>query len=150
MLKLIEWLIAFFQRNSTPPVTVPIIEPSPEPVMPTYDWSTPTAARHSLRVICDEEGLTVAQKNLMSQVIHCESGYNTKITHPNLNAVGKVMSTDFGICQWNDYYHNKEITPDEALNDPEKAVRLMCKYVKEGLIKQWVCYSSNLYKKYTA
>lgn len=112
-------------------------------------WDTPENARHSVRVICDEEGLTVEQKNLMSQVVHCESGYKTDITHPNL-LDGKQVSCDYGICQWNDYYHGKEITPDEAIHNPEKAVRLMCQYVKEGKINQWVCYSSGLYEKYSA
>ncbi len=129
------------------PTEVPTPAPTPPPV-PIYDWSTPEAARHSLRVICDEEGLTVDQKNLMSQVVHCESGYLTDIKHPNLDKDGRVASTDYGICQWNDYYHGKEISPDDALHDPEKAVRLMCKYVREGLITQWVCFTSGLYKEY--
>lgn len=136
-----------------PPPSTPSTDPSPEPtpVPPpnTLLWDTPENARHSCRVIADEEGLTVEQKNLMSQVIHCESGYTISIVHPNVNSSGKTASTDFGICQWNDYYHGKEITPDEALHNPEKAVRLMCKYVKQGLIKQWVCYSSALYLRYT-
>src|SRR5712671_2055216 len=94
-----------------------------------YDWSTPEAARHSLRVIADEEGLTVEQKNLLSQVVHCESGYNIHAKHPNLYN-GKVVSCDFGICQWNDHYHGQEISPHDAEYNPEKAVRLMCQYVK--------------------
>jgi hypothetical protein len=72
--------------------------------------------------------------------------YLPGITHPNLDKTGKVFSTDYGICQWNDVYHGKEITPEEALHDPEKAVRLMCQYVKQGLIKQWVCYSTGCIK----
>lgn len=121
-----------------------------KPTMNIYLWNTPENSRHSLRMICDEEGLTVEQKNLMSQVVHCESGYKTTITHPNLNGAGKQMSEDFGICQWNDFYHGKEISPDDAVHDPEKAIRLMCKYVKAGRISQWVCYSSGLYKNYSA
>lgn len=128
---------------SEPPVG-PLSDPAPK-----YDWSTPETARHSLRVICDEEGLSVEQKNLMSQVVHCESGYYIHAKHPNL-INGKLSSTDWGICQWNDYFHGKEITPEESMNNPEKAVRLMCKYVKEGLIKQWVCYSAGLYTHYSA
>ncbi len=138
----------------TPPQT-PKIEPqAPLPVtpdpMPKYDWSTPEAARHSCRVIADEEGLTVYQKNLMSQVIHCESGYKTQITHANKDKTGKVWSIDYGICMWNDYFHAKEITPDEAIHNPEKAVRLMCQYVKAGRISQWSCFSIGLYKNYSA
>lgn len=113
-----------------------------------YDWSTPESVRHSVRVIADEEKLTPFQKNLMCQVLHCESGWNIHAINHNMRN-GKVVSTDYGLCQWNDYYHGKEITPDEALNNPEKAVRLMCKYVKNGLIRQWVCYSADMYHKYT-
>lgn len=121
--------------------------PDPDALLP---WTSPENNRHNVRAIADLEGLTIPQKNLMSQVIHCESGYLTTIRHPNLNDEGKVMSTDFGICQWNDYYHGSEITPEEAIDNPEMAVRLMCEYVKSGRIKQWVCYSSNLYKNYSA
>lgn len=167
----IKHLITFLFRGRLEPPeaqiqpVAPLIPPSP-PIMPPepakqptatapviYLWDTPENARHSLRVICDEEGMTPQQKNLMSQVVHCESGYSIKATHPNLNAYGNVASTDYGICQWNDWWHwikSQEISPEDALNNPEKAVRLMCKYVKEGLISQWVCYSSGLYMKYPA
>lgn len=138
----------------TPPSATQTQTPSPtqpravlDPTAP-YNWSTPEAVRHSVRVICDEEGLTPFQKNLMCQVLHCESGWNTHAINHNMRN-GKVVSTDYGICQWNDYYHGKEISPDEALNNPEKAIRLMCKYVKNGLIRQWVCYSADMYHRYT-
>jgi hypothetical protein len=137
--------------ETTPQPSQPVTPPVEPPVKPqTLLWDTPEHSRHSVRVICDEEGLTVYEKNLVSQVIHCESGYNPKTVHPNLGKSGKVLSTDFGICQWNDYYHGKEISPTEAVNNPEKAIRLMCKYVKAGQIKQWVCYSSGMYKHYSA
>lgn len=139
------FLKGIFGPKPTPiPPPEPPKPPVPAPEEPKYMWDTPLAARHSLRLICDEEGLTVEQKNLMSQVVHCESGYKIHAIHDN------GTSVDRGICQWNDFYHGKEITPDEALNDPEKAVRLMCSYVKQGQITQWVCYSAGLYKQYSA
>lgn len=114
-------------------------------------WTTATGNRHNVRVIADQEGLTVAQKNLMSQVIHCESGYNPQAINYNKDPItGKITSTDHGICQWNDYFHGKEISPTDATNDPEKAVRLMCTYIKAGRISQWSCYKLGLYKNYTA
>jgi hypothetical protein len=125
--------------------------------MPTLDvekiypnWDDPVIARHNLRVICDQEGLTVELKNKVSQTVHCESGYNIKATHPNLDDAGQLHSEDYGICQWNDKYHGKEISPQEAMNDPEKACRLMARYAKAGKLKQWVCYSSGLYSHYSA
>lgn len=160
--EIIKQLQALIQRLSTylaskqapKPPTVPQdapkpIEPVPVPLTPKYAWTTPSEARHSVRLICDEEGLTVQQKNDLSKTVHCESGYHTQAVHPNLYN-GKLASTDRGIAQWNDHYHGGEITNDEAFNDPEKAIRLMCKYVKRGQLKLWVCYSSGLYKQYSA
>jgi hypothetical protein len=147
------WLDKLLKRSVSTPATIVAPEPSQaqpgpiEPEVPKYDWDNPVLARHSVRVICDEEGLTTGQKNTLCATIACESGFNPKAI--NFNRVnGKVVSTDYGICQWNDYYHGKEISPDEAVNNPEKAVRLMCKYWKKGLQKQWVCYSSGRFAKH--
>lgn len=122
------------------------------PTQPKYLWSTPAEARHSVRLIADEEGLTWAQKQLLCQIINCESGFNIHAINKNMAKDGiTVLSTDRGICQWNDYWHwtrTGEISPDEALHLPAKAVRLMCKYVKQGLMNQWVCFSKGLYEHY--
>lgn len=146
----INLLIEYFTKPKVIAITMPepVIEPTPEPIAPKYEWDTPEKARHSVRVICDEEGLTVAQKNELCATVQCESGFNIHTVHPNIGKDGKVHSTDYGICQWNDYYHGKEISPDEALHNPEKAVRLMCAYWKRGQGRLWVCYSKELYKKY--
>lgn len=124
----------------------PITAPNPDALLP---WDTPANCRHNVRAIADLEGLTLAQKDDLSRTLHCESNYNPRCVHPNI-VNGKITSTDYGICQWNDWFHGKEITPDEALNNPEKAVRLMCQYVRAGRISQWVCYSRGLYKEYSA
>ncbi len=125
------------------PIQPPIViaPPNPDALLP---WTTPENCRHNCRAIADLEGLTVSQKNTMSQVIHCESGYSIHAKHDNKTSV------DHGICQWNSFFHASEITPYQAENDPEKAVRLMCQYVKAGKINQWVCYSRGYYKNYTA
>ncbi len=134
-----------------PKIAVPPYVPSAV-VKPKYDWSFPSKVKHSVRVICDEEGLTLEQKNTLCATIQCESNFNTKAVNKNYitlsNGTKVLASTDFGICQWNDYWHGKEITPDEAVNNPEKAVRLMCAYWKRGQRKLWVCYSKGMYKKY--
>lgn len=131
------------------PDIVPVApQPPTQPITPSrYDWDTPTLARHSVRVICDEEGLTVEQKDTMCATIGAESGWKTSAVNYNKKN-GKVVSTDYGICQWNDYYHGKEISPDEAVNNPEKAVRLMCAYWKRGQRDLWSAYKNGSYKKY--
>ncbi len=142
----------------TPPETLSMNQPVTSPQSPEtaphqaqqpnpdtlVAWDTPANCRHNVRVLADLEGLTVFQKNMMSQVIHCESGYNIHARHDN------GTSVDHGICQWNSFFHKDEITPDEAENNPEKAIRLMCSYVKAGRISQWVCFSKGMYKKYSA
>ena len=129
------------------PVTIkPVVM---TPATQKYLWDTKENCRHSIRVICDEEGLTVQQKNDLSATLHCESNWNPKCVHPNI-VNDKVMSTDYGICQWNDYYHGKEISPKDAVNDPEKAVRLMCQYVKRGQLNLWVCYKTGMFLKYSS
>lgn len=120
--------------------------------METLIWDTKTNIKHSVRVICDDEGLTVDQKNTLCATVQAESQFNLKAINYNYafkkNGTKYLSSTDFGLCQWNDYWHGKEITPDEAVNNPEKSVRLMCTYWKKGQMKQWCAYSSGAFRKY--
>lgn len=133
-----------------PPIPAPtatVLSVRPAQARPLLLWDTKENVRHSVRLICDDEGLTVKQKNELCATVQCESGFNTKAVNKNMND-GKVTSVDYGLCQWNNYWHGKEISPTDAMNDPEKAVRLMCKYWKEGQAKQWVCFSKDMYKQY--
>lgn len=123
---------------------------NPDALLP--DWSIPVAAHHNVRAICDLEGLTYQQKEVLTACVMVESGFDINAINYNYahhaDGTKYLASTDFGICQWNDFYHGKEITPDQALHNPEMAVRLMCKYWLHGLQIQWVSYSSGAYKKY--
>lgn len=139
------------QPMNTPdtPPEAPIAPVEP----PKYLWDTTEHARHSVRLICDEEGLSVKEKNDLSATIHCESNYNPKCIHKNL-VNGKVQTTDFGICQVNDYWHigpGKDFpSVDYVLNNPDACVRWMCKQWRMGRGKLWVCYLKNMYKNYSA
>ena len=117
------------------------------PKFPIYKWGTKEETRHSVRVICDEEELSWNEKNLITAVIACESGFNVKAINVNING-----TTDYGICQYNDYYYIGNGKPIasvyEALNNPEKCVRIMIKQYRHGLLKHWVCYKNGAYKKY--
>ena len=99
------------------------------------DWSNKTVAHHNVHALCDLEGLTYDEKQSLTACVYVESGFDINAINRNYaitDGVKHLTSTDFGICQWNDFYHGKEISPDEALRNPEKAVRLMCRYGKTG------------------
>lgn len=125
------------------------------PPIQKYLWDTKENSRHSVRVICDEEGLTVQEKNIICACIQQESQFNPKaIGKPNFNG-----TKDYGLCQYNDGKNKKGqaywIGPgavfkdiNEVLNNPEKNVRIMVQQYKAGNIKYWASYSTGAYKKW--
>ncbi len=133
------------------PITPPPA-PTPEPpVAKKYYFDTPTAARHSIRVLCDEAGLSWDNKNVITAVIQAESGFkNTAVNYNRLN--GRLLSTDWGICQINDYWHigPKKTFPsvDYVIQNPDKVVQFMIQMLKAGKLNLWVAYSTGAYKKY--
>src|SRR3990167_489171 len=96
-----------------------------------------------VREICAAEGLTTDNINIVVATIWCESGMN-----PDEKNVNKNGTIDWGLCQFNDYWSAGQITPEEALNNPRKAVTLMAREVKAGHIYRWVCYTTGKYKKF--
>lgn len=139
------------EKEAVKPVDSSKLSPLNEatPMEPKYHWDTPVLARHSVRLICDEEGLSVPDKNIITAVISCESGFNPKAVNKNSDA---RKSTDYGICQYNDYWYIGKGKPipsvEVALNDPEFCVRTMIKQFKAGRLKDWVCYSSGMFAKH--
>lgn len=132
--------------NQTAPKDLP-------PIPKKYLFDTQQNTRHSIRIICDEEGLSVKEKNLICAVIEAESDFNNNAKRENIEN-GKVWSTDWGICQINDYYHVKptggrEFTSvEEILENPDEAVRFMIACYKTGNLHLWVSYSSGAYEKF--
>jgi hypothetical protein len=92
----------------TPPA--PVLPP-PEPVKAPLSWEVPKEAFKLTRIMCDELGLTYEQKNILCACIYQESGFKNRkadgspIINQNADSSGKVWSTDYGICQVNDYWH---------------------------------------------
>ena len=99
------------------------------------------------RRVCREEGLTEAETKILMAVIACESGFDPKIIHENEGG----GNADFGLIQANSYWYiekMKLLTFWESMYDPEKCVRVMIKRYRQGMLKDWVCFSKNLYKNY--
>lgn len=183
---IIDWaknfILALQEKKQTPlPPQEPVsVKPdAPQEVKKEPEivklWDTKENIRHSCRVICDEEGLAVSDKNDMVATIQAESGFN--LTIKNLNGKWKnkldengnqiydkqtgvpireyvVLSTDWGLCQINDYWNIGAGKPfpsvDFVLNNPEKVVRWMCGEWKRGEFskQKWIAYKNGSYKNY--
>lgn len=90
-------------------------------------WKERIEMEIMIRVAARQEGLTRAWEEVLLAVIKCESNLNPKAINKNRDG-----TTDYGLCQYNDYWYKDVITPEEALNNPEKAVRIMCRQFKKG------------------
>ena len=135
----ISKIVSLLSQIAKKPLPVkPEIPMKPE-AKPKYLWDTKENARHSVRIICDEEGLTLKQKNEITETINCESGFKTNAVNKNTNG-----TSDYGIIQANSYWYIGEGKPipsiEVALNDPTFCVRIMARAFKNGRAKDWICY----------
>ena len=136
--------------ESIEPITPPLVIVEP----PKYEWNNKVSARHSVRILCDENGLSLAEKNLICAVIKAESDFDINAIHHNNGG-----TTDYSICQFNDGKNKKGIpywigegadfeSPQEVMQNPEKAVRIMIREFKKGNINYWNAFSNKSYLKY--
>ena len=141
---------------SLPPVTpktdsstITVITPS---TSIKYLWDNPINTRHSIRVICDEEGLSLNDKNIITACIHQESSFDNTVICKNKSADGSIWSSDWGIVQINDYYNIGVGKPfpsvQYVLEHEEECVRWMIKMMKEGKLSLWSSYKSGAYKQW--
>lgn len=157
------------QEPPSAPITPNPIPMNPDTLLP---WNTTNSLSHenwhNVRVLCDLEGLSHEQKEELCATVWGESEFNTHAKCTNYayrtehDAEGNVVldanhqpvvikyvaSVDNGIAQWNTHYHGSEITPDQAVNNPEMSIRLMCSYWKRGQSNQWVAHSTGRYKQF--
>lgn len=140
------------KQQNNPPIQ-PIASPAPVVQQQVYDFSNHDVARHSVRVICDEEKLDYETKNILTACLEVESGLNNKVSPcENKDKQGRVWSRDWGICQINDWFHigEKKDFPsvEYVLANPEKCVRWMAKLFKAGQMSLWSSYVSGAYLKH--
>lgn len=117
------------------------------------DWSNPVAAHHNVRVVCDLQGLTWEQKQILTACVMVESGFNINAVHQNKDGKGHVLSTDYGIVQVNDYWHigqGKDFPSVEyVLQNPQACVEWMAKsYKTTGSLNLWCSFTSGMYRKW--
>ena len=144
---------------STPPEgSIRPVQPvsASEPISTPLLWDTPQNAFHSLRVMCDEAGLTYKQKNILCACVYQESQFlNTAIGRNKDLKTGKVWSTDWGIFQVNDtkgWHIGKGLrfsSVQDVLDHPEKAAKWMIETMETtGKLQPWASYTSGAYKKW--
>lgn len=143
----LEW-----EEPVTPAPVTPTVPTAQNPDVLVDDWSKPQNAYHNTRVLCDLSGLTVEQKNTICECIYQESRFNNAAVCRNRNSQGIITSSDWGICQINDYFNigagNPFPTVDYVVENPQAAVQFMIDEYKKGNLKLWVSYSSGVYKQW--
>lgn len=126
-----------------------------------YPWDTPEHNYHNVRVLCDLGGLTLEQKNILCECIYQESGFynyepdSAPVQFHNKDKTGVTWSTDWGICQVNDYFNTGTGKPfpsiDYVMQNPDKVVEWMVNiYKTTGGLQPWSSYTSGAYKKWGA
>lgn len=152
-LTIMETLVSFLKsllvkKKNTGMPTQPIPVASSEPLL----WDTPLNVRHSLRVMCDNAGMSVDQKNILCACVEQESRFNTQAVNHNKDAEGATTSSDWGVCQINDYFHigeGKDFPSVEyVLENPEADIAWMIKMFQAGKQNMWSSYSSGAYKQW--
>jgi hypothetical protein len=144
--------------TATPALAPP---PTPTPANPdvlTQDWTTRQGIYHNVRVLCDLAGLILDEKNTICACIYQESTFynylpnGAPVKHENLNADGSLSSTDWGLCQINDYFHigtGKDFpTVDYVLQNPKEVVEWMIEMYQSGDLAQWDSFKSGAYRQW--
>jgi hypothetical protein len=167
IIKLIDSLMARLYPSFYPPEapTSPATPP-PAPIehvtasVPPVPISAPTAllwdtdkhSWHSVRVLCDNEGLSVEEKNLICACIYQESRFRNTAVGRNKDKNGNILSTDWGIVQINDYWNIGIGKPfpsvEYVVNHPEECVLWMIRCYKNKQLYLWTSYKSGAYKKW--
>ena len=143
-------------QTSDLPVSSPVPAQS-APLSPLL-WDTPQNSEHSVRVMCDNFGLSWSNKNIIWACIKQESDFmnyqpdGTPTKHENLNKDGTLSSTDWGIVQINDYYHIGEgkdfPSVDYVMQNPELMVKFMIQMFIEGKLGLWSSFKTGAYLKW--
>lgn len=157
LLALITSLLKAFKRPPEPlpsPALSPIPQTPPAPVLvpskpvltagvdlrghsPAWCGGTLEDRKNMLalaRRVCQEEGLTKPMTEDLLLTVYGESGFNQWCIN--------LKSLDFGIAQFSHVYYLKEykMTRQEAIDNPERCLRIMARNFRGGRQSNWVAY----------
>jgi hypothetical protein len=147
------------KQATMPPLPIDPTNLPPDPDSVVFPWDTAKHAFHNTRVIADQCGLSLEQKDILCQCIYQESTFlnyrapGVPTTCHNKDKNGVVWSTDWGICQVNDWFHigtGKDFpSVDYVMANPDVVVRWMAMILKRtGALQPWSSYASGAYKKW--
>ena len=131
----------------------PVVPPTPAvettttpPITPSIRWGDyPELEKQELlkqtKEICRQVGLTTKQTQDLCKTIWAESGWNPNCVNED--------SLDYGLCQFNIKWYLKpnNMTPEDALKNPLKCVRIMAKSFRVGRQSDWIAYRNGNYLK---
>lgn len=152
-----NWLEVFtgeqgtYNRPVEPPVPPPMpVPPMPAPIPPhppelydlkghSPDWCggniVDRRAMYKLAgEVCAREGLSEALTEDLLATVWGESGWNQWCVNKK--------TLDFGLCQFSIKYYIKSshMTPQDALEQPERCLTIMARAFKAGRQTDWVAY----------
>ncbi len=130
-----------------PALIQPVVINTPRynPPMP-LQWDTPSHTCHAFRVLCDQSGLSLENKNLLSACVFQESRFDNKAVCHNAH------SSDLGFVQINDKIWTGIGEPftdgADIVAHPEKAATFLIRMFKAGKLDLWVSYKSGAYHQW--
>lgn len=154
--KLIDLIRNFILKTSIAPIDMkdPLTPPKlvlTPPVNEVNKHKPVETMQELVLRICKEKGLSFQQTNDLYNTVRIESGFNNEAIHKNTDGHGKVLSTDYFLCQINDAYHiapSKDFYSVQYVHDnPDAVLRWMCNLWLKGHANWWCAYSSGAYKK---
>lgn len=162
LLRILEMIGILCAKQDTP--TVPPVEAPKQPVKPlklppdspkpptpslitgvdlhghSFAWRggtlTERKAMYALaEKICKEEKLTPVMTKDLLLTVYGESGFNAWCIN--------TQSFDYGVAQFSKRYYLVEykMSPQEAIDNPERCLRIMARNFKAGRQSNWVAYN---------
>ncbi len=101
------------------------------------------------RQVCLDKNLSPQMTAELLATIFGESFWNPFCQNEN-KVNGKVVSTDFGLTQLNDFYFLKprKMTGEEAMLNPKLCVEIMADNFKQGHADYWIAHRNQSFRAY--
>lgn len=139
-----EWFRVSRQMPEIAPVSPVIVEVVPNTPFIVETPTKPETLQEMAKRVCKEAGLNQIMTDRLLAVIKCESGWDKNAIHKN-----KDGTRDCGLVQLNEKWYLKpnHMTCQDAIDNPEKCVKIMATAFRNGNARDWICYRRLFTKK---